>query len=84
MALKYIGRVRNKKVFLTVPHGVEMFEARNLTNKEALEIIKNPHITYPIHGGRQKVRGLTQDKKFVFLTIKETVDKIVVITGGEK
>ena len=83
MALKKIGMCRNKPVYLTSPYCVDRFIQRNLQDREALEVLKNPQISYPENGGRQKIRAILPSGKHVFLTIRETGEKIIVITGGE-
>ena len=83
MPLIFIGNYGNKKVFVT-PYSQKRFEQRNLSFKEALQVLEKRDLSYPPdEDGRQKIRSKIGGGKSAFLVISEDSKQIVIITGGE-
>ena len=83
MALIYIGNCSGKKVFVT-PYSQKRFQQRNLSFKEALQVLEKRDISYPPdEDGRRKIRSKISGNKNAFLVVTEDSKKIVIITGGE-
>ena len=83
MPLIYLGKSRNKKVFVT-PYSQKRLKQRNLNSKDVLQILGKRETSYPVdEDGRQKIRSTIGTNKKAFLTVLEDSKKIIVITGGE-
>ena len=83
MPLIFIGNCGSKKVFVTV-YSQKRFEQRNLSFKEALQVLEKRDLSYPPdEDGRQKIRSKISGGKNAFLVILEDSKQIVIITGGE-
>ena len=83
MPLIFIGNFGSKKVFVT-PYSQKRFEQRNLSFKEALQVLEKRDLSYPPdEDGRQKIRSKLGGGKNAFLVISENSKQIVIITGGE-
>ena len=83
MALIYIGNCGTKKVFVT-PYSQKRFQQRNLSFKEALQVLEKRDLSYPPdEDGRRKIRSKIGGNKNAFLVILEDSKQIVIITGGE-
>ncbi len=82
MPLIFIGNSGSKKVFVT-PYSQKRFEQRNLSLKEALQVLEKRDLSYPPdEDGRQKIRSKIGGKS-AFLVVLEDSKQIVIITGGE-
>ena len=83
MALIHIGNLGVKKIFVT-PYSQKRFQQRNLSFKEALQVLEKRDVSYPPdEDGRQKIRSKIGGNKSAFLVIMENNKQIVIITGGE-
>ena len=83
MPLIFIGNCGNKKVFVT-PYSQKRFEQRNLSFKEALQVLEKRDLSYPPdEDRRQKIRSKLGGGKSAFLVVSEDSKQIVIITGGE-
>lgn len=83
MPLIFIGNCGSKKVFVT-PYSKKRFEQRNLSFKEALQVLEKRDLSYPPdEDGRQKIRSKISGGKSAFLVVLEDSKQIVIITGGE-
>ena len=83
MALIYISNCGTKKVFVTL-YSQKRFQQRNLSFKEALQVLEKRDLSYPPdEDGRQKIRSKITGNKNAFLVIVEDSKQIVIITGGK-
>ena len=82
MSLIHIGKANGKDVFVT-PYSQKRFEQRNLSFREALQILEKRDVSYPAdEDGRQKIRSKISGKD-AFLVVMENQKQITIITGGE-
>ena len=83
MAFIPIGNFGIKKVFVT-SYSQKRFQQRNLSFKEALQVLEKRDVSYPPdEDGRQKIRSKIGGGKNAFLVIVENSKQIIIITGGE-
>ena len=81
MAGLYVSHVRGIR---REPYSQKRFEQRNLSFKEALQVLEKRDLSYPPdEEGRQKIRSKISGGKSAFLVVSEDNRQIVIITGGE-